>query len=239
MRRNWQIRLKFIQPQTRNMLDGHNASFDSNSNSQFQQSKKFRMSQRCGALSPTTMSPNPTNFLQTSQDDPYSHRQVEIKKNRPISGQVSPVTRSTDQPIMAAKRRGNGRPQSMASGGLNQSTYVRNPTALSVLQNEIDKGRSTIGQPGPSKRQTNVSSLAKLVSSQDEFEAAFENSVMVDITASQRSRGSKNAAKSCLLTQSHRESNDQRMDSIMEGSRQFFVGEQEFCFDENEGIFWR
>ena len=68
-------------------------------------------------------------------------------------------------------------------GGLNNSTYVRNPTALSVLQNHIDQGKSMIGSNPASPRdnnRTSVQSLALLVSSEADFNAAFDISVAID-----------------------------------------------------------
>ena len=111
------------------------------------------------------------------------HRNVEYQKNRPMSVQASnPLIRSQDAPITTIKRRGNGRPQSAFGGGLGNSCYVRNPTALSVIQNEIDKGKSMIGSDpaSPKNNQTSVQSLALLVSSEADFAAAFDSSVAID-----------------------------------------------------------
>ena len=120
--------------------------------------KRLRMSRRSNALGPTTASLSPTgfsqkndnttNFLNMSHDEP-PHRQVEYDRNRPISTRVDSsqfLLNSLDSAIVSQKpRRGQGgRPLSQAfgNGGLNQSTYVRNPTAFSVIQNDIAQGRS-------------------------------------------------------------------------------------------------
>ena len=78
-----------------------------------------------------------------------------------------------------------------------------------------------------------MQSLAKLVSSKDDFNDAFRTSVDIDIKENQKTGNEAN-----LLTQSNKSSNSSRMGTIMEGSRQFKIGPREFTFDENEAIFF-
>ena len=102
------------------MLDGQASSLDTSQDSTYIMKTRMQL-----------MSQKPSqNPLIMSADQP-----LQSQRNRPMSSQVNPMLRSSDGPITAIKRRGNGRPSSVASGGLNQSTYVRSPAALSVIQN--------------------------------------------------------------------------------------------------------
>ena len=102
------------------MLDGQASSLDTSLDSSYLMKGRTQL-----------MSQKPSQSTLIMSAD----RPMQSTRNRPMSSQANPLLRTTDGPIKAITRRGNGRPSSVASGGLNQSTYVRSPAALSVLQN--------------------------------------------------------------------------------------------------------
>ena len=77
-----------------------------------------------------------------------------------------------------------------------------------------------------------MQSLAKLVSSEADFEAAFSQSVAIDI----QEKGGY--GRNNPLTQSQRSTGESRMGTVLEGSKQFMIGDREFEFEENDPIFF-
>ena len=86
------------------MLDGQASSLDTSQDSTYIMKSRMQL-----------MSQKPSqNTLIMSADRP-----LPSQRNRPMSSQANPLNRTTDGPIKAMTRRGNGRPSSVASGGLN------------------------------------------------------------------------------------------------------------------------
>lgn len=114
-----------------------------------------------------------------------------------------------------------------------KSSYNLKRKAAQLSNAIITYPFSGIGVLGRNEKQQNrISSLARLVSSQNDFNDAFKTSVDIDQKNQNMSGQDPN-----LLTQSNRSSNSSRMGTIMEGSRQFKIGSREFTFDENDPIF--
>ena len=76
------------------------------------------------------------------------------------------------------------------------------------------------------------------MSSEADFNAAFDSSVAIDNNLTTRLNGSESGPAFISSTRNNDEDMN-RMANIIEGSRTFYIGERDFIFDDSDGIFWR
>ena len=104
------------------------------------------------------------------------------------------------------------------TGSLHHSCYVRNEQALSMLQNGVTTNQSRVGAR---QDRNNLSNLAALLGDKNAFDQAFSNSM---------------AGRPNTIGQDKGILGD-KVDAMMEASRNFMIGDLEFVFDESDPIF--